>query len=59
MWSGGNRNGRSFKCHECGYVDHADNNAAFNIAMPLCIGQSVAERNVTEGGTDTPQEAMV
>lgn len=55
----GNRNGKSFKCPECGHVDHADSNAAFNLAMRPCIVQSVADRDVTEGSTDPPREAMI
>jgi len=47
----GNRNGKSFKCI-CGYVDHADVNAAFN------IGRSTKERDLVEGNTDTPKAAL-
>ena len=57
----GNRNGKSFSCPECGHVDHADSNAAFNIAafesLKITEGndQSVADRVATEGSTDTPE----
>ena len=61
----GKRNGKTFAC-SCGHVDHADSNAAFNISVwkvmtnessvkPMKCGQSVADRDATEGSTDTPQ----
>ena len=61
----GRRSGKTFTC-SCGHVDHADSNAAFNIsvwkvmagessARPMKCGQSVVDRDATEGSTDTPQ----
>ena len=41
---------------ECSHCDHVDH-AAFNIALRQGIGQSVADRDVTEGNTDIPKEA--
>lgn len=54
----GDRNGKQFECPSCGHVDHADVNAAFNIALSPCISQSSAESDVLEGSTDTPKVAM-
>jgi putative transposase len=48
----GERVDKEFECL-CGHVDHADVNAAFNIS----IGQSLGERDSSEGSTDTPQTA--
>lgn len=61
----GNRNGKDFRCSNCGHVDNADCNASFNIAlrqpseMTASIYQSNADRDVLEGSTDTPKEAML
>ncbi|GCC10117.1 putative transposase DNA-binding domain protein [archaeon] len=55
----GNRNGKVFKCPHCDHIDHADVNAAFNITLHQGIGQSVADRYVTEGNTDIPKEAVL
>lgn len=54
----GNRNGKEFSCPSCGHVDHADANAAFNIALAQDVNQSAIERDMAEGGTDAPQMAM-
>ena len=56
----GNRNGKEFKCSNCGHVDHADVNASFNIALTYsCVNQSNAERDVLEGRTDAPKKSML
>ncbi|WP_292379367.1 RNA-guided endonuclease InsQ/TnpB family protein [Methanosarcina sp. UBA289] len=55
----GNRNGKHFKCPSCGHVDHADINAAFNIAVKdVNVDQSIEERDSIEGNTDIPKEAL-
>ena len=53
----GTRNDKAFTCPHCGQVEHADVNAAFNIAVRPSIAQSHAERDGCEGSTDTPKEA--
>lgn len=55
----GNRHSKKFECPHCGHVDHADVNAAFNIALtPKGNGQFSAERDAGKGSTDTPQKIL-
>jgi transposase len=55
----GDRHSKQFKCPYCGHVDHADVNAAFNIALtPKGSGQFPVERDAGKGGTDTPQRVL-
>lgn len=55
----GNRHSKQFECPHCGHVDHADVNAAFNIALtPKGNGQFTAERDAGKGSTDTPQKVL-
>ncbi len=59
----GNRNGKKFMCtnEECMHVDHADSNAAFNIAAKESFenqrsnDQLLTDRDVNKGNTDIPQ----
>lgn len=58
----GKREGKKFTCPSCGHVDHADSNAAFNIAALEFTTQStesndqlLTDRDVSKGSTDTPQ----
>lgn len=55
----GNRRSKEFECPHCGHVDHADVNAAFNIALtPKGNGQFSAERDAGKGSPDTPQKIL-
>ena len=55
----GKRVGKGFNCVLCGAVDHADVNAAFNIASYPSIDRFVVDRDATKGSTDTPGAAIV
>jgi len=55
----GERNGKLFKCPN-GHVEHADSNAAFNLAfLSPSIVQLQAERDVCKRSTGTRQEATL
>lgn len=50
----GLRKDKSFRCPNCGHVDHADANAAFNIADQPLLDLLYTDRDVYKGSTDTP-----
>ena len=54
----GIRKGKEFMCPNCGHVEHADVNAAFNIALPSSmLVQLQEERDSCKGSTDTSHKA--
>lgn len=55
----GLRKDKSFMCSSCGHVDHADANAAFNIAVWPLIDLLHVDRDICKGNTDIPQWGAV
>lgn len=61
----GERNGKQFKCSNCGHYENADTNAAFNIAnrsldyKPRKHSHSIKQRTLIEGSTDLPRSNTI
>ena len=51
----GERSGKLFKCPHCGHADHADVNAAFNIALRGRDGRLSIDSDMLKGPTDVPE----